>query len=132
MSEFRIERDDASAPFFDAAREGQLVIRRCAVCGRLYPPAQERCADSDELEWVPVAGTGTLVTWAVDHGSVSPELTALGDGGEIIAVVELDEGPWLNTAVPGVDVESLREGLPMRVQFLPLGGGEPVAVFVPA
>ncbi len=51
MDDFRIERDDASAPFFDAAREGRLLIRRCVSCGRLHPPSQQRCGDSDELEW---------------------------------------------------------------------------------
>ena len=40
MTEFHIERDDASAPFFDAARDGRLVIRRCAGCGHLFPPHQ--------------------------------------------------------------------------------------------
>ena len=31
-------RDDASAPYFDAAASGQLVVRRCDVCDRLFPP----------------------------------------------------------------------------------------------
>ena len=54
-----------------------------------------------------------------------------GGDGEVIGIVELAEGPWLNTAVPGVDPAALREGMAMHVEFLPLGGGEPVPVFVP-
>ena len=69
MDDFRIERDDASAPFFDAAREGRLLIKRCGACGRLHPPSQERCGDSDELEWQDASGAATLITWAVDDGT---------------------------------------------------------------
>jgi uncharacterized OB-fold protein len=133
MTGFHIERDDASAAFFDAASEGRLVIKRCPACGRLYPPAQERCPDSDELEWVDASGAGTLVTWAIDEGStVSPLLTVADGTGAVIAVVELDEGPWMNAAIPGVDPTTLRDGMAVRVDFLDLGAGEPVPVFRPA
>jgi uncharacterized OB-fold protein len=133
MDGFRVERDEASAPYFDAARDGRLVVRRCASCDRLFPPAQAGCPDGGELSWQEVAGTATLVTWAVDDGtSTAPELANAAGDGEVIGVVELAEGLWLNTALPGVDPAALREGLPMRVDFLALGGGEPVPVFVPA
>jgi uncharacterized OB-fold protein len=91
------------------------------------------CPGGHELSWSDVAGTGTLVTWAVDHGGpTSPELTSATGHGEVIGIVELDEGLWLNTALPGADPSMLRAGLPVKVEFLPLGGGEPVPVFVPA
>ncbi|MET0460957.1 MAG: OB-fold domain-containing protein [Ilumatobacteraceae bacterium] len=133
MDDFRIERDDASAPFFDAARDGRLLIKRCPACGRLHPPSQDRCGDSDELEWQDAAGTATLITWAVDDGaSTSPALADAAGDGEVIGIVELTEGPWMNTAIPGVDPADLRDGMPMQVQFVELGGGEPVPVFVPS
>jgi uncharacterized protein len=130
---FRVERDDASAPYFDAAREGRLVVRSCATCGRLFPPSLRECPDGHALTWEPVEGTATLVTWAVDDGtSTAPELANATGDGEVIGIVELTEGLWLNTALPGVDASALRDGLPMRVDFPTLGGGEPVPVFVPA
>jgi uncharacterized protein len=133
MSDFHIERDDASAPFFDAARDGRLLIRRCPTCGRLFPPQQHECPDGSALEWVAAKGAATLVTWTVDHGAaISPQLTSATGAGEVIAIVELAEGPWLHTALPGVDPVALSAGMAMRVEFLPLGGGEPVPTFVPA
>ena len=129
---FRVERDETSAEFFDAARDGRLLVRRCPVCGRLFPPSQRECPEGDALDWQPVAGTATLVTWAVDDGtSTAPELADAAADGEVIGIVELTEGPWLNTALPGVDPAALRAGMAMHVDFLPLGGGEPVPVFVP-
>ena len=132
-ADFRVARDEASAPYFDAAASGQLVVRQCSVCSQLFPPAQVECPSGHALTWAPVAGTATLVTWAVDDGtSTAPELANANGDGEVIGIVELDEGLWLNTALPGVDAPSLRDGLPMQVSFLALGGGEPVPVFVPA
>ena len=85
------------------------------------------------LDWHAVAGTATLVTWAADDGaSTAPELADAAGDGEVIAIVELDEGLWLHAALPGVDRDALVAGMALRVEFLPLGGGEPVPVFVPA
>ena len=132
-SDFRVARDEASAPYFDAAASGQLVVRQCSVCSQLFPPAQVECPSGHALTWAPVAGTATLVTWAVDDGtSTAPQLANAAADGEVIGVVELTEGLWINAALPGVDPAALREGLAMRVEFLALGGGEPVPAFVPA
>jgi uncharacterized OB-fold protein len=131
MSELRVERDDASAPFFDAAKDGRLLIRRCLGCGRYLPPQQTSCVDGGELEWVTSSGSATLITWAVDHApSPSPALLDAGGSATVIGVVELAEGPWMNCALPGVDPAVLVAGMAMRVEFLDLG--EPVAVFRPA
>ena len=114
-------------------RSGQLVVRECSACGRLFPPAQVECPSGHVLTWVPVSGAATLVTWAVDDGtSTAPELANATGDGEVIGIVELEEGPWLNMALPGVDAATLRDGQPMRVEFVALGGGEVVPVFVPA
>jgi uncharacterized OB-fold protein len=132
MTDFRIERDDVSAPYFDGARDGTLLVRRCVDCDELYPPQQHHCPDGHELSWTPVTGTGTLVTWSVDHGAaISPELASATGDGEVIGIVELDEGLWLHTALPGVDPAALRAGTPVKVAFVALGGGEPVPVFEP-
>jgi uncharacterized OB-fold protein len=130
---FQVARDEASAPYFDAAASGQLVVRRCEACRRLFPPSQVECPSGHALTWAPVAGTATLVTWAVDDGtSTAPELANATGDGEVIGIVELDEGLWVNTALPGVDALALRDGQAMRVSFVALGGGESVPVFVPA
>ena len=130
---FRVERNAASAAFFDAAGEGTLLIRVCPECDRLYAPHHKRCVDGYELAWRAASGSAQLVTWAVDHAPpVSPELSSIDGGPPVIGIVELDEGPWMYTALPGVAPEALREGMAMHVRFLPLGGAEPVPVFTPA
>jgi uncharacterized OB-fold protein len=124
-----VVRDEASAPFFDAAAEGRLLIRRCAACGHWIAPYQrmgaslDRCpaCTSDRLEWAAAAGTGILVTWTVVHGRT-------GGAERTVGVVELAEGPWL-TAPLDADPAGLVAGTEMAVGFERPGGGEPVPVF---
>jgi uncharacterized OB-fold protein len=129
---FRVERDDASAAFFDAAATGVLLLRRCPVCGETFTSSRPRCAHTDDLEWVPAAGTGALVTWAVDHAPPLDPVLAAPDGlTSVFGIVELDEGPWIQVAIVGTDPAGLREGTPMRVEFVRPGEGETIPVFTP-
>ena len=128
---FRVERDVESAPFFDAARTGHLLIRQCANCGRLYPPYQVRCRDSDVFQWIPASGDAVLVTWATDHGTqLTPELASRDGGPAVIGIVELAEGPWMSVPILGSAAE-LYEGQTLKARFVELGGGEPIVVFGP-
>lgn len=133
MSGFRLERDDASGPFFDAARRGTLAIRRCPVCGTLYPPQQRRCGDSDELEWVDASGNALLITWAVEHAPpLDASLASPPGTTSTFGMVELEEGPWMTVPIVDHDPAVLAEGLAMRVRFVAPGDGEPLAAFTPA
>ncbi|KQU38384.1 MULTISPECIES: Zn-ribbon domain-containing OB-fold protein [unclassified Rhodococcus (in: high G+C Gram-positive bacteria)] len=130
--QYTVERNAASAPFFDAARSGTLLIRVCQTCDHFYAPHVRRCRDGSELEWRAARGTATLVTWAVDHSpAISTELSSSNGGPPVIGIVELSEGPWMYTALPGVRAASLSDGMDMHLEFLTLGTGEPVPVFAP-
>jgi uncharacterized OB-fold protein len=91
------------------------MIRRCTRCDKLFAPLVVDCSScaSDSLEWLPSAGAGSIVSWRVVDRAADmhnePPLT--------IAIVELDEGPWVYTSIEG-DVPAVR-GCPVRVQFQP-------------
>lgn len=112
-----VRSDPRSEPFFAAAAEGTLAIRRCEPCGTWLAPAASGCtgcgADADELAWATASGHGRLVSWSVVHPR---------GGGPVAvpALVELDEGPWLSTglqlAAPA-DLAGLRAGLPVTAVF---------------
>lgn len=129
MTGFRIERDDASALFFDAAARGVLLLRRCPGCGAVYAPHWQRCWDRDDLEWAEASGEGVLVTWAVDHQDpLDPSLAGPDGHTSVFGFVELTEGPWLQVPIVDTDPAALRAGLPMVVRFLRPGGGEAIPV----
>ena len=126
-----VDRDEASAPFFDAARDGRLVIRRCAACRRLLSPQATSCGacGGSDLDWVQARGDARLVTWAVVHRA--PHDAFVDQVPYVAGYVRLAEGPWLPTRLVDVDPEELRAGMPMRVAFVHPPEGESYPVFVP-
>jgi uncharacterized OB-fold protein len=116
--------DEASRPFFNGARRGELLLRRCGACGTfmsptggLGTPLRPRCVScfSGDLEWAPASGRGTLYSFALMHQVYDP---AFAD--EVpynIAVVELDEGVRMTANVVGCANEELRIGMPLVVTF---------------
>jgi hypothetical protein len=124
--------DELSGPFFAGAGRGELLIMRCPACGAYLAPASRLCTEclSEGLEWVAASGRGTLYTYAVMHQRYHP-----GFFEELpynLAVVELEEGPRLNSNVVGVANEDLRVGMALVVTFAAAGEGVSLPKFRPA
>jgi uncharacterized OB-fold protein len=124
--------DERSQPFFDGAQRGELMIQRCTACAAYLAPGSRACTEclSEALAWVAASGRATLFTFAVMHQQYHPGFVdALPYN---LAVVELDEGPRLNTNVVGLANEELRVGLPLVVTFEDVGEGVTLPKFRPA
>ncbi|MDT7566873.1 MAG: uncharacterized protein QOG76_5497 [Pseudonocardiales bacterium] len=130
MAVLPLRRDGASAPFFDAASAGRLLLRRCRPVGHWNAPAALTCTECGQatLEWADSAGTGSVLSWAVVHHKPGPAGTPAATP---VAIVQLDEGPWLRGPLRLAEGARPRSGLRVRVAFERAGGGEPVPVFLP-
>ncbi|MCW2604440.1 MAG: hypothetical protein JWN61_2575 [Pseudonocardiales bacterium] len=129
-----LARDDASAQFLDAAAQGVLLYQRCSACGHAQLPiggsVRTRCRNCgrNEAAWTPASGAATLVSW-----TSSPVRTADGtEPGPVIGLLELAEGPWLETQLRGLAGApgELDEGAPFHVGFEQPEGSEPIPVFI--
>jgi uncharacterized protein len=126
MSVGPVERDDATAEFFDAAAAGQFLLRRCPD-GHYSEPAAALCTTCGAAlaGWAASAGRASLVSWAVtwaDTGQAE-EPTAT-----VLVIGELDEGPWWWSQLLDADPAQLKVGARLVVAFAP-GGSEMVPVF---
>jgi uncharacterized OB-fold protein len=70
---------------------------------------------SDRLTWHPVTGRGTLHTFTVTRAPTAEEFA--DEVPQILAVVELAEGPHLTTSLVEVAPEDVRVGMPLRPVF---------------
>jgi uncharacterized protein len=116
--------DEESRPFFEGARQGVLLLRRCRACaefmsptGGIGTPLRPRCVScfSAELEWARAGGKGTLYSFALMHQLYDP---AFAD--ELpynVAVVQLDEGVRMTTNVVDCANEDLWIGMRLEVTF---------------
>ena len=112
-------------PFWDAAAEGKLLIKRCAPCGKphYYPRALCPHCLSADTRWEEAAGTGTIYSLSTMRRGKDAPYT--------LAYVTLDEGPAMLTNLDG-DPAVLAIGQRVRVKFAPTAeGAPPVPMFAP-
>jgi uncharacterized protein len=124
--------DDDTRPFWEAARDGRLLIKRCADCGaaHFYPrPFCPRCW-SQAVAWEPASGRAALYTWSVVHHNDLPPFPERLP--YVAAVVDLAEGPRLQTTIVDCEPTSLRVGMALQVAFRDLTEEVTIPVFAPA
>ena len=113
-------------PYFQAAAEGKLLLKKCNECGEHhhYPRALCPFCWSDKVEWVQAKGTGEIYTYSVTRR-----------GGPVpycIAYVTLDEGPKMMTNIVDCDLDTIKIGQRVKVSFKKTEGGATVPCFAPA
>lgn len=121
-----------SQPFFDAAREGTLVLQSCENCGGLWFPPTTNCPTclSDAVMWKPVSGKGRIWSWIRMH---QPYMSAFKDEiPYVVAFIELEEGPTLVSGLSGFDDAQIACDVPVEVTFEELGpDATPMPFFKP-
>ena len=87
--------DPLTAPFWDAASKGRLVIQRCQACGELRWPPLVGCPECHRRDatWDEVRPTGTIWSFVVYHRAFAAELK--DEIPYTVAMVQLDDGPYL-------------------------------------
>ena len=124
---------DLTAPYWDAARRGQLIVQFCGRCEHRPFPPRTRCpaCGAGDLEWGAVSGTGTVHTFTVAHRPPHP---VFADGCPlVIAIVELTEGPHLISNVVDCDPTEVHIGMPLMVTFEEVDDSDiRLPVFAPA
>ncbi|WP_369235328.1 Zn-ribbon domain-containing OB-fold protein [Streptomyces sp. R21] len=118
------EPDAFTRPYWEAAAEGRLLLRRCGACGRAHHYPREFCPHcwSEDVTWIRASGNATLYTWSVVHRNDLPPFGARVP--YVAAVVDLDEGPRMMTEVVECAEGALRVGMGLEVAFREVGDTE--------
>jgi uncharacterized OB-fold protein len=118
------EANPETKPFWDAAVEGRLLIKKCVTCGQVhfYPRAICPFCGSDKTEWVTASGRGTVYSYSVMRRVPIPYA---------LAYVTLEEGVTMMTNIVDGDLDAIRIGQRVTVAFKPSEGGPPVPMFRP-
>ena len=121
-----------SLPYWNAARERRLLIRKCNACGALHFMPRHLCPAcwSDQLEWVEARGTGSVHSFTIIRRA--PMAAFAPRAPYVLALIDLDEGPRMMANVLGEDALSVRIGDRVKVTFEDRGEGAMVPQFTPA
>lgn len=85
------EGDREIRPYFEAAAEGRLMLRRCGTCGLLRYPPGAACPWCSSLggEWVEVSGRGAIYSYEIVMQAIQPGFAPWTP--YPVVLVELDE-----------------------------------------
>ena len=119
-----------SAPYWEGTRQGELRYQQCLACEapNFGPGLVCRVCRSRSLRWVAGAGRGSLYSWTVVWRPQTPAFAVP----YAPAIVRMDEGYDLLTALVGLDPEDIVEGLRLAVEFHPISDDITLPFFRPA
>jgi hypothetical protein len=85
------ENDSEWRDYFQAARQGRLVMRTCAACGLMRYPPSRACPWCTSLEWTwqAVSGRGVVYSYEIVVQAIQPGFRDWAP--YPVALVELDE-----------------------------------------
>jgi uncharacterized OB-fold protein len=98
-----------TAQFWEAAKAGKFMIKRCTACGEPHYFPRSICpfCFSDKTVWEESSGEATIYTYSLMRKSPT--------GPYAIAYVTLKEGPSLQTNIVDCDLEKLKIGQKVKV-----------------
>lgn len=106
-----------SAPFWEAAREGRLIVQHCSKCGDAQHPPRPLCLEcwNDVLEWKSATGLATVYSYTVAYRTSTKGYR--DDTPYVVAIVETDEGARMTTNITGCDPTDVEVGMRVAVVF---------------
>ncbi len=116
--------DPVTEPFWTAARQGVLRLRRCGTCQQAHWYPRPLCPFClGDTAWEDASGGGTIYSVSVTRRA--------GPIPYAIAYVTLDEGVTMLSNIVDCDLDALHIGQRVKVCFKPAEGGASVPMFTP-
>jgi len=121
-----------SQPFWDGTRQRELRLQRCTACATYRFPPLVLCRNclSEDHEWVPTTGIGTLYSYVIQHRPATPAF--IEDLPYVVAIVELDEGPLMLTNIVDCPFDDLNVGMRVAVTYVDASSDITLYPFTPA
>jgi len=125
-----LEPDERSAPFFEAAARGKLLLQRCEACGAWHFPPRRRCSRCGgvALAFAEASGRGVVHSHALAHRASHPALRERLP--LALVAVDLEEGVRMLARL-AAGSPPVRAGTRVQVEFEPLGEGAALPIFRP-
>jgi uncharacterized OB-fold protein len=116
-------------PFWDAAAQGRLMLPRCNACAKHFFRPEVACTHcfATDWQWVQASGHGSLYSHSIVHKAPAPGFVVP----LVLAVVELDEGPFMFSNVVGCPHGEVHIGMRLQVQFDEVAPGIHLSRFHP-
>jgi len=102
--------------FYKFIEEGKVMAAKCSNCGTPLLPPRPVCTKcySQNLQWMQLSNTGTLLTYTVIH--VAPKQFE-AETPYSVGIVKLDRGLQLLARILGLEPNQLKIGMELAIDF---------------
>jgi uncharacterized OB-fold protein len=110
--------DELTQPYWDAMQQQQLVGPQCGSCGTFRMPPSTFCSKclSEDLQYTPLPGTGTVFTFVIVRHPLSPSVSDYVPF--MPAAIDADGAPGIRFISNVVDCEPEDVSIGMTVKVV--------------
>lgn len=103
--------------YWEYCKRHEFRIQKCTECGYLRFPCSIICpkCHSMDSEWTKLNGKGKVYSYIVYRQVYHPSYK--NDIPYVVAIIELDEGPRMESNITGCKIEEIKIGMPVEVYF---------------
>ena len=123
-------------PFWDAAKNHELLLKKCVDCGHYRNPLLitanicPKCGSRQPADWVTASGKGKVLTWVVMHRIFHPAFQS--EAPYPLVIAELEEGPRMLGNMRGIPNDEIKPYMPIKVIYEVLNDNVTLPQFTPA
>jgi len=120
-----------TAPYWEGARQGRLMVQHCRACGWMWHPPTPICnaCQSSDIEWRESSGLGEVYSHTTVHHAA--HVAMQGRTPYLVALVQLEEGPRIVANIQDCPMEEVRIGMKVEVTFEEISPGVILPQFRP-
>jgi len=109
--------NEDNAPYWEYCHKHELRMQKCTPCGHIRFPVSVICpkCHSMESEWTRLSGKGKVYSYVIYHLAYHPSYK--NDIPYAVAIIQLDEGPRMESNITGCKVEDIKIDMPVEVYF---------------
>lgn len=125
--------NDLTRPFWTAAKEGRLVMQKCAPCGTVNFHPKPWCIEcgSRELVWTDIKPEGTVYSFTISR-TIAMNFQGWQDELPVLfCLIDLDDGARMYAQVTHCEQQDIHIGMRVVAYFKAIGEDAGIPVFRP-
>ena len=109
--------DDDNRSYWEYCKNHELRMQKCRDCGYIRFPSSILCprCHSMDADWIKLSGRGKIYSFVIYRAPYHPSYT--DDIPYTVAIIQLDEGPRMESNIIDCKVEDIRIDMPVEVYF---------------
>ena len=109
--------NEETKPYWEHCKKHELRMQKCTACGYTRFPISMVCprCHSVEAEWTKLSGKGKVYSYIIYRQAYHPAYK--DEIPYVVAIIQLDEGPRMESNIIGCNVEDVKIDMPVEVHF---------------